>query len=112
MEKLSNRRTDITSSRRDVLETAAEWIIMTHSRVIDTKGGVDCRRNVFRVNRTLLRPSRILHESSVRGRRAQGTTTLDAATCHESRVHEVVVAATLPGDVSYRPAEFAFDHDQ
>src|SRR5215831_10261978 len=112
MEKLSNRRTDITSSRRNVLETAAEGIVVTLSRVIDTKGGIDRCRNVFRVNRPLLGPSGILHEGPVRSRRSQDTSTLDTATSNKSRVHEVVVAATLTGDVSYGSAEFAFDHDQ
>src|SRR5262245_33274505 len=85
---------------------------MTNGRVIYCQRGVNRCGDIFRVDRTLFRPSRIFDVGAVRRRFPQHTSTTDTTTRKKRGMDEIVVAALLRRDVSDGAAEFAFHNNE
>src|SRR5215467_9772116 len=112
MEQLSYWCSEITFVLRDVLKSATKRIIVTNRRVIDTERGINCGCDVFRINGSLLGPTRIIDKRRVWACHSQRSSTLNTSTADQRGMDEVMIPSASARDISDSAAKFALDHDE
>src|ERR1039457_6548018 len=106
-----NRHVGEWACRGDVLEAAAQRVVVPDRRPVDTERRVDGRLDILWVHVAVLRPAVIDGVAPLRVGLAQSHSALDAAAGEESELLRPVIAAQLRRDWAHGTAEFAVHHD-
>src|SRR5438093_10241206 len=110
-EQFLDRFAGIARRGRNVLEPAAKRIIVADGSVVDPERGIDRGGDIFGIDGTLFRPSRIVDIECIGRGCAQRTPPAYASTRDECGMNEVMVPALPVCDVSDSAAEFALRDD-
>src|SRR5206468_10934414 len=110
-EQFFDRFAGIACRGRNVLEPAAKRIIVAHSCVVDPERGIDRGGDIFGIDGTLFRPSRIVDVECIGRGFAQRAPSAYPSARDKCGMNEVMVPALPVCNVSDRASEFALDDD-
>src|SRR5262249_25422679 len=76
---------------RDVLESAAERVVVANRRVIDAQRRINSGCDIFRIHGPLLGPTRIINIRGIRGCCSKRSPALNTSAADQRGVDEVVI---------------------